>query len=65
MIIGGALRVLAGLDEDEQRWAACDPRHRHEIESAINAGAFVYRSDADDARALAKERRSFPFLVLR
>ncbi len=32
---------LAALDEDEQRWANCDPRHRHEIESVITAGGFA------------------------
>lgn len=32
---------LAALDEDEQRWVDCDPRHRHEIETAINAGGFA------------------------
>lgn len=33
---------LTALDADEQRrWAACDPRHRHEIEAAINAGRFA------------------------
>jgi len=32
---------LATLDEDERRWSACDPRHRSEIESAINAGGFA------------------------
>jgi uncharacterized protein len=31
---------LAGLDEDEQRWAACDPRHRHEVMAALSAGGF-------------------------
>ena len=28
---------LTNLDAEEQRWAACDPRHRHEIETAIAA----------------------------
>lgn len=32
---------LAALDEDEQRWVGCDPRHRHEIETAVNAGGFA------------------------
>jgi hypothetical protein len=32
---------LAALDEDEQRWAACDPRHRREIETAIASGGFA------------------------
>jgi hypothetical protein len=31
---------LADLDEDEQRWAACDPRHRREVEAALAAGGF-------------------------
>ena len=33
------LRFLADLDADlddnERRWIACDPRHRHEIEVAL------------------------------
>ena len=32
---------LADLDEDEQRWIRCDPRHRHEIDTAIHAGGFA------------------------
>ena len=28
---------LADLDGDEQRWAACNPRERYEVESAISA----------------------------
>jgi predicted nucleotidyltransferase component of viral defense system len=32
---------LAGLDTDEQRWAACDPRHRAEINDAIAGGGFL------------------------
>jgi predicted nucleotidyltransferase component of viral defense system len=31
---------LADLDEEEQRWAACDPRHRSEIETAQTRGGF-------------------------
>lgn len=31
---------LAGLDEDERRWAGCDPRYRHEVEAALVAGGF-------------------------
>ncbi|MBI4613874.1 MAG: nucleotidyl transferase AbiEii/AbiGii toxin family protein [Planctomycetes bacterium] len=32
---------LVDLDEDEQRWVACDPRHRVEIEEALRAGGFA------------------------
>ncbi len=32
---------LADLDDDEKRWAACDPRHRHEVDLAIQSGGFV------------------------
>jgi uncharacterized protein len=32
---------LAALDDDEQRWAACDPRHRREVAAAIAGGGFV------------------------
>jgi predicted nucleotidyltransferase component of viral defense system len=31
---------LADLDDDEERWAQCDPRHRREIDAAIIAGGF-------------------------
>jgi predicted nucleotidyltransferase component of viral defense system len=31
---------LAGLDTDERRWAACDPRNRREVEAALAAGGF-------------------------
>lgn len=31
---------LADLDPDEQRWATCDPRHRHEVDAALAAGGF-------------------------
>ena len=31
---------LVDLDDDERRWAACDPRHRREIEAAVGAGGF-------------------------
>ena len=31
---------LADLDDDESRWAACDPRHRREVEAALAAGGF-------------------------
>lgn len=31
---------LANLDEDERRWAACDPRDRDEVEDAVMAGGF-------------------------
>lgn len=34
-------QFLATLDEFEQRWAACDPRHRAEIEAAIESRGFV------------------------
>ena len=30
-------QFLSDLDADEQRWAACDPRHRAEIEAALRA----------------------------
>lgn len=32
---------LADLDDDEKRWAACDPRHRHEVDLAIQSGGFI------------------------
>jgi hypothetical protein len=32
---------LADLDADEQKWAACDPRHRGEVEAAIDGGGFA------------------------
>ena len=32
---------LAALDEAEQRWAHCDPRDRHQVETAISAGGFA------------------------
>lgn len=31
---------FARLDEDEDRWAACDQRDRREIEAAVAAGGF-------------------------
>lgn len=31
---------LAALDAEEQRWAACDPRHRHEVETLLRLGGF-------------------------
>jgi hypothetical protein len=31
---------LTNLDDDEQRWAACDPRHRRQVEAALAAGGF-------------------------
>jgi predicted nucleotidyltransferase component of viral defense system len=31
---------LAGLDDDERRWARCDERDRAEVERAIAAGGF-------------------------
>lgn len=31
---------LAHLDNDERRWAQCDPRHRRDIDLAIAAGGF-------------------------
>ena len=40
-VVRERFEFLAALDEDERRWAACDPRHRHEIEAAINAGGFA------------------------
>ncbi len=36
-VVRERFEFLVALDEDERRWAACDPRHRHEIESAISA----------------------------
>lgn len=32
---------LADLDPDERRWAACDPRHRAEIEAAVREGGLA------------------------
>lgn len=29
---------LADLDDNERRWAACDPRHRREVEASLAAG---------------------------
>jgi len=40
-VVRERFEFLDALDEDEQRWADCDPRHRHEIETAINAGGFA------------------------
>jgi hypothetical protein len=31
---------LADLDDDERRWAACDPRHRREVDASLAAGGF-------------------------
>lgn len=31
---------LTDLDDDERRWAACDPRHRREVGGALAAGGF-------------------------
>lgn len=31
---------LANLDELEERWATCDPRHRAEVEEALNSAGF-------------------------
>jgi hypothetical protein len=31
---------LADLDEDEKRWAQCDPRHRRDVDAAIATGGF-------------------------
>ena len=31
---------LANMDEDERRWAACDPRDRVAVQAAIEAGGF-------------------------
>ncbi len=31
---------LAEVDDSERRWAACDPRHRREVEAALAAGGF-------------------------
>lgn len=36
-VVRERFEFLVALDEDERRWAACDPRHRHEIEAAISA----------------------------
>ncbi len=36
-VVRERFEFLVALDEDEHRWAACDPRHRHEIEAAISA----------------------------
>jgi predicted nucleotidyltransferase component of viral defense system len=32
---------LAEVDDSERRWAACDPRHRREVEAALAAGGFA------------------------
>lgn len=32
---------LADLDDDERRWATCDPRHRREISAALRNGGFA------------------------
>jgi len=40
-IVRTRFKFLAALDENEQRWADGDRRHRHEIETAINAGGFA------------------------
>jgi predicted nucleotidyltransferase component of viral defense system len=34
---------LADLDQDEQRWTACDPRHRDEINAALSTQGFSPR----------------------
>jgi predicted nucleotidyltransferase component of viral defense system len=45
-LIGWEYRVrqrfafLADLDPDEQRWAACNPRHRREVDIALGNGGF-------------------------
>ncbi len=31
---------LEDLDQSERRWAACDPRHRREVEAALASGGF-------------------------
>ena len=31
----------ANLDDDEQRWASCDPRDRDEVDAALSNGGFV------------------------
>ncbi|WP_020377605.1 nucleotidyl transferase AbiEii/AbiGii toxin family protein [Candidatus Microthrix parvicella] len=36
-VVRERFEFLVALDEDERRWAACDPCHRHEIEAAISA----------------------------
>ncbi|MGH8995706.1 MAG: nucleotidyl transferase AbiEii/AbiGii toxin family protein [Acidimicrobiales bacterium] len=35
------LGFLVDLDEDERRWALCDPRHRREVEAIILDGGFA------------------------
>lgn len=32
---------VSELDDTEQRWAACDPRHRREIEHALRSGGLL------------------------
>lgn len=34
-------QFLADLDDEEQRWARCDPRDRYELESALANGGFA------------------------
>ena len=53
---------LVDLDDDERRWAACDPRHRREIEAALGAGG-IPRTDQDEL--VACNRRLTPPPVLR
>ena len=40
-VVRDRFEFLAALDEDEQRWMACDPRHRHEIQDAIASGGLA------------------------
>jgi len=40
-VVRERFEFLAALDEDERRWARCDQRHRHEIETVIDAGGFA------------------------
>jgi uncharacterized protein len=37
----GRFQFLADLDDDEQRWAGCDPRDRDEVDVALSNGGFV------------------------
>jgi len=40
-VVRERFEFLAALDDDARRWVACDPRHRHEIKTAIDAGGFA------------------------
>ena len=39
--VRGRFGFLANMDEEERRWAACDPRDRGAVQAAIDAGGFL------------------------